>query len=197
MSPPDRNSTIFQRCDLTAARPYSRREYAGKFAWRAIGIVLFRLSLPRAFRWRAIILRWFGATIGAATLIHRTTRIYHPWLLTVGEWTNLGPDVVVYNLGPVRIGSHTVISEGAWLCNGSHDYTLPNLPLLRPTSEIGSGVWIAMQAFIGPGVNIGDNCVVGARSVVMKDLPADIVAAGNPARVLKLREMKQQPGAKQ
>jgi putative colanic acid biosynthesis acetyltransferase WcaF len=80
------------------------------------------------------------------------------------------------------------------LCAGSHDYTKANLPLLRPEIRIGSGVWVCTQAFVGPGVTIGDNTVVGACAVVMKDLPGGVLAAGNPARVVKARRMGEARG---
>src|SRR5207248_7246530 len=85
--------------------------------------------------------------------------------------------------------SHSVLSQDVYVCAGTHDPSLPLLPLLRPPIRIGSGVWIAAQAFIGPGVTIGDNSVIGARAVVVKDIPPGVVAAGNPARVLKPRPM--------
>src|SRR5204863_7653015 len=87
----------------------------------------------------------------------------------------------------VSIADHSVISQDAYLCAGTHDYTQPTLPLLRPPITIGHGVWIAAGAFIGPDVTIGDNSVVGARAVVMKDVPPGVVVAGNPARVIKQR----------
>jgi putative colanic acid biosynthesis acetyltransferase WcaF len=89
----------------------------------------------------------------------------------------------------VTIGNHSVISQDAYLCAGTHDYTQPTLPLLREPITIGHGVWIAAGAFIGPTVTVGDNCVVGARAVVMKDVPPGMVVAGNPARVIKQRQM--------
>ncbi len=113
----------------------------------------------------------------------------HPWLLTLGDHSILGDRVVVYNLGPVAIGEHTTISQDAYLCAGTHDYTQPDLPLVRSAITIGSGVWVCAGAFIGPGVTIGDNSVVGARSVVMKDVPPGVVVGGNPARVIKPRAM--------
>jgi putative colanic acid biosynthesis acetyltransferase WcaF len=64
------------------------------------------------------------------------------------------------------------------------------LPLLKPPIKVGSGVWIAREAFIGPGVTVHDNAVVGARAVVMKDVPPATVVAGNPAQVVKERAMK-------
>jgi len=96
----------------------------------------------------------------------------------------------IYNLGPVTIGDHTVISQDVYVCAGTHDYTRSNLPLLRPPIAIGSGVWICAGAFIGPGVTISDNSIVGARAVVMKDVPPGVVVAGNPAKVVKARIMQ-------
>lgn len=191
MPAPENGSPVFQRLDQTARLPYPVREYLKRRVWNVVQATVFRFSPTRAFWWRAMLLRWFGAKIGARTVIHPTVRIFHPWLLTVGQWTTLAPGVVVYNLGSIEIGDHTVISQDSWLCAGTHDYTRANLPLQRPPIRIGGGVWIAMQAFVGPGVTIGDNTVVGARAVVMKDLPAGVVVAGNPARVIKPRGMSE------
>jgi putative colanic acid biosynthesis acetyltransferase WcaF len=107
----------------------------------------------------------------------------------MGEYSVLAEDVDVYNLGPIVLGDHTVVSHRAVLCAGSHDYTKPNLPLLRPKIHIGDGVWVCTQAFIGPGVTVGDNTVVGACAVVMRDVPAGVLVAGNPANVVRPRPM--------
>lgn len=141
-----------------------------------------------------MLLRKFGATIGPNTFIEPTTKVFHPWLLTIGDWTHIAGGANLYNLGPMSIGDHSVVSQNAFLCAGTHDYTHPNLPLLRPPITIGSGVWIAAEAFVGPGVTVGDNSVVGARAVVTKDVPPGVVVAGNPARVIKQRQMN---GARQ
>ncbi len=121
--------------------------------------------------------------------VRGSTRIFHPWLFSIGRWSIISDGVTIYNLGPIRIGEHVVISQDAYLCAGTHDYTRPDLPLLRPPITIESGVWIGAGAFIGPGVTIGRNSVIGARAVVVKDVPPGVVAAGNPARVIKERAM--------
>lgn len=180
---------VFQTLDRTAAYPYTRGEYAKRFAWRVVEVLLIRPSPPRAYAWRRFWLRRFGAKVASTSRIRASTRIMHPWLLTMGRHSILGDRVRVYNLGSVTLGDHTVISQDVSLCAGTHDYTQPNLPLLRPPITIGSGVWICAEAFIGPGTFIGDNSVVGARAVVTRSVPPGVVVAGNPARILKPRPM--------
>jgi putative colanic acid biosynthesis acetyltransferase WcaF len=130
----------------------------------------------------------FGATVNPRAGIGKSTRIMHPWLLKLGA-ASVGENVTIYNLGPVSIGDETVISHDVYICAGTHDYTDPALPLLRPEIKIGNGVWICAGAFIGPGVTIGDNSIVGARAVVMRDVPPGVIVAGNPAKVLKKRPL--------
>lgn len=179
----------FQQLDRTTGYPYTTHEYIRRYLWRLVWLLLVRPSPPRAYGWRRFWLRCFGAKLAPTCRTRPNTRVFHPWLLTMGEHASLADDVNVYNLGPITIGDHTTISQGVHLCAGTHDYTRPDLPLLRPPINIGAGVWICADAFIGPGVTIGDNTVVGARAVVTRDLPPNIVAAGNPARVIKPREM--------
>ncbi|MGH7178799.1 MAG: hypothetical protein ACREJC_15580, partial [Tepidisphaeraceae bacterium] len=73
------------------------------------------------------------------------------------------------------------------LCAGSHDSTSTDYPLLRPSIAVGKDCWIAADAFVGPGVTIGDRTVVGARASVFSDLPGDVIAVGNPARPIRAR----------
>lgn len=154
---------------------------------------LFRYSFVRATRWRRFLLGVFGAKLAPHVNVRSTARVAHPWLLTLGEYSTIADDVEVYNLGPISIGDHTVVSQGAYLCAGTHDYVQPSRPLLRPPIVIGNGVWVCAQAFIGPGVTIGDNSIVGARAVVTRDVAEGVIVAGNPARVIKPRPMPSAP----
>jgi len=180
---------VFLQLNTTASFPYPASWYLRRLAWEIVRRTVFRFSLTKFNGWRRFWLRVFGATVADTSVIRPSALIRHPWLFTMGEWTCIAEEVEIYNLGPVTIGDHTVISQYAYLCNGTHDYTKPNLPLVRPECRIGSGVWVCADAFIGPGVTIGDNSIVGARAVVMKDVPEAVIVSGNPAKVVRARPM--------
>lgn len=178
-----------QRLDRAEKWPYPRHEYLRRFAWQCVWRLLVRPSPPRAYGWRNFWLRLFGATIGANSGVRPSVRVMHPWLLTLDHHAILGDHVNVYNLGPLTVGAHTVVSQHAHLCGGTHDHHLPDRPLVRSPIAIGSGVWVCADAFVGPGVTVGDHSIVGARAVVVRDVPAHTVVAGNPAKVVKHREV--------
>ena len=135
-------------------------------------------------------LRAFGATVGPGVHVYPSAIITLPWLLEVGEWSALGDSVLVYNLGSVRIGSRVTISQRAHLCAGTHDYRQASMPLERRPISIGDAAWICADAFVGPGVSVGEGAVVGARAVVVRDVEPWTVVAGNPARVVGRRSLE-------
>ncbi|MGA3180970.1 MAG: putative colanic acid biosynthesis acetyltransferase [Verrucomicrobiota bacterium] len=173
--------------------PYPLKERLARLAWVAAHAVLFR-PVPRCLNgWRCVLLRLFGAHIGKENIIHPTVEVYFPWRLHTEACCVIGDRVKLYSLGDIYLGEHTVISQHAHLCAGTHDYTLPWMPLLRPGISIGKGCWICTDAFIGPGAQVGDGAVIGARSVVFGELPPGVVCAGNPCRPIKPRIMKIPP----
>ncbi|MBU6414330.1 MAG: putative colanic acid biosynthesis acetyltransferase [Planctomycetes bacterium] len=180
---------IFQRLDTTTGFPYPLREYVRRALWEIVQGTLIRFSPRRGHGWRRFWLRRFGAKMADSAGTKASTLIKHPWLFSMGEHSMLSERVEIYNLGEVAIGSHTVLSQDAYVCAGTHDYTRPDLPLIRASISIGSGVWICAGAFIGPGVVVGDNAVIGARAVVTKSVPVGMIAAGNPAKPLRERPM--------
>jgi putative colanic acid biosynthesis acetyltransferase WcaF len=157
--------------------------------WYLVEASLFRYSPRPFYRWRSFLLRLFGANVDRTARIRSTVKIEIPWNLTVGAQTIIGDDVILYCLGPVTIGQRVTISQLAHLCAGTHDYTRPEFPLLRPPIEIGDDVWIATDVFVGPGVKIGPGVVVGARSSVFRDLPPWHVCVGTPAKPIQERQM--------
>jgi putative colanic acid biosynthesis acetyltransferase WcaF len=167
---------------------YSRSELARRVLW-ALAKPLFRFSPRVFFGWRRFLLRLFGARVGQAVHIYPSANIYYPWNLEIGDWSSIGEWALVYNLGPVRIGRQVTISQRAHLCAGTHDHRDPTLPLLKPPIVIDDQAWICADAFVGPGVTVGEGAVVGARAVVMRDVAAWAIVAGNPARVINRREL--------
>ncbi len=177
MTPPARNVS-----------PWTRRQKLGRLAWSVAQATAFRLSFHSAYRWRAWLLRQFGATLGRNVRVRRTVAIDIPWNLHLGDDVSIGDRAILYCLGPIGIGNRSFLSQGAHLCAGSHDYRSPDYPLLRPPITVGVDCWIAAEAFVGPGVTIGDRAVVAARAAVFKDVPAGTIVGGNPAKVIKARE---------
>jgi putative colanic acid biosynthesis acetyltransferase WcaF len=171
-----------------AAAKYTPREQFLR-VWWSFGKLLFRFSPRPCFGWRRLILRCFGAKVGQNVNIYPTAIIYFPWHLEIGDWSAIGEDALIYNLGPITIGQRVTISHRAHLCAGTHDFRQADMPLLKPPITIKDQAWICAQAFVGPGVTVGTGAVVGAAAVVVKDVPDWKIVAGNPAQVIKDREL--------
>lgn len=157
--------------------------------WALVQGTVFRWSFHTWHGWRRFLLRCFGARIGAAAVVRASVRIEMPWNLQLADEAVVGERVVLYCLAPVTIGRRATVSQYAHLCAGTHDYTRRSFPLVVKPIHVGEEVWIATDAFIGPGVTIGERAVVGARATVLKDVPPDVVVAGNPAIVIKPRTL--------
>ena len=165
------------------ARKWSRKELAGRVLW-AVCHSLFRWSPRLLWGWRVFLLRLFGAKIGEHVHIHPSVRIFIPWNLRIGDWSSVGFDVLIYNLGLVTIGSKVTVSQRAHLCAGSHDFRDPAMPLLKPPITIEDESWVCADAYVGPGVTVGTGTVVAARAVVVKNVLSNVIVGGNPAKII-------------
>jgi putative colanic acid biosynthesis acetyltransferase WcaF len=150
--------------------------------WWLVQAVTFPLTPHFASNIRAKILSAFGAKIGTGVLIRPTARFTYPWKVEIGDYSWIGDDVVLYSLDRIIIGEHCVISQKSYLCTGSHNIQSPSFDLTTAEITIGNGAWIASDCFVAPGVTIGSNAVVGARSMVMANLPAGKVCWGIPCK---------------
>ena len=137
--------------------------------------------------WRLFWLRVFDAKIHGTPFVHQRARIAIPWNLTLGDRACLGDRANAYSLGKIEIGSRATVAQEVYLCSGSHDFTRPELPLVTAKITVGEGAFIGARAFVMPGVEIGAGSIIGACSVVTRDVPANSIAAGNPCRVLGTR----------
>jgi len=171
--------------------PHSLRNRLARALWGIVWLALFRPTPRICHNWRRLLLRLFGAKIGRGVHVHSSARIWAPWNVQMGDHSCLGSDVDCYSVAPIVIGPHATVSQYCFLCTASHDIEQPDLPLVASPIEIGEGAWVAADAFIGPGVKVGVGGVVGARSSVFRDVAAWTVVAGNPARFLKQRILKE------
>lgn len=165
-------------------------ERALAFWWSLTWQILFRWSPPLMNWWRLWLLRRYGAHIGRGCFIAPSTRIDFPWNLTLGDHVAIAHKCIINCMGTIHIGDRTHISQYAHLCAGTHDYHRRDMRILREDIEIGQDVWIAADAFVGPGVTIGDGALLAARSSAFRELPAGMICVGEPARPTKPREAK-------
>lgn len=170
------------------ARKWTRRENFGRILWTLVQ-PLFSLSPRPLWGWRRMLLRLFGATIGQGVHVFPTVRITIPWNLKLSDNCAVGDRAILYALGPITVGARATISQGAHLCAGSHDWRKSDMPLTKPEITVGEDCWIAADAFVGPDVTIGPATILGARAVAMRNLPADVIAVGNPAQIVSTRSV--------
>jgi putative colanic acid biosynthesis acetyltransferase WcaF len=176
------------RMRLRPVPPPSHIDKLRRLLWGMVEATLYRWSPVPLHGWRRLLLRLFGAQVGAGAHPYPSARIWAPWNLKMGDRSCLGPLSICYTVGWVRLGADAVVSQGAHLCAATHDHQDPAFPLVIGDIEVGAGAWVAADAFVGPGVAIGDRAVVGARAVVVKDVEASRVVVGNPARPAGVRE---------
>lgn len=142
-------------------------------------------------KWRIFLLKLFGAKIGKESVVYHSAKIWVPYNLEMGNKSCIGPNVNCYNVGPIKIGKCVTISQGAYICTPTHDYTDKDFKLIASQIIINDYVWITTEAFIGPKVTIGEGAIIGARAAVFKDVEAWSVVGGNPAVFLKKRYINQ------
>ncbi|HXA09426.1 MAG TPA: DapH/DapD/GlmU-related protein [Chthoniobacterales bacterium] len=154
-----------------------------EFCWS-----IFCVWTPKpANPWRLFWLGVFGAKIHGTPFVHQRARIAIPWKLTLHDRACLGDRANAYSLGEIEIGARAVVAQEAYLNTGSHDFADPAMPLVVAKITIGEDAFVGARAFVMPGVTIGARAIVGACSVVTRDVPENVIAVGNPCRVLRPR----------
>ena len=129
---------------------------------------------PRGLRARAAATR-SARRSGPGVVIRHRVRVLWPWKLTVGDDCWIGEDVWLLNLEPITLGSDVCLSQGAFLCTGSHDRRSPTFEYDNGPINVGDRAWVAARALVLRGVSVGAGAVVGAHSTVVRDVPADVV----------------------
>ena len=171
---------------------FSLKNRVGRLIWNISDLLFFKYSPRHSFRYRSFILRCFGAKVEDGVHVYPRVNIWAPWNLQLGKECGIANNVILYSQGKIKIGKRAVISQGVHLVTGTHDYTHEGFPLIIKPIHIGDFAWIATEAFIHPGITIGNGCVIGARSVVTKNMPEWMVCSGHPCKPIKERIMSNQ-----
>ena len=177
--------------DLSQFDPTAFDRGASRFK-EALWVLLRCIFFTPAFPWpsclRAALLRGFGAKVGQGVVLRSRVTIWFPWRLTLGDYVWLGEEVFILNLASVAIESNVCVSQRAFLCTGSHDYTSSAFDLITKPIGVERGAWIGANAFVSPDVTVGTHAVLTAGSVATKDLQPYGIYQGNPAVLIKKRE---------
>lgn len=139
---------------------------------------------------RVFLLRLFGAKVGVDVYIKPGVRVKFPWYLSIGDHCWIGEDVWIDNLAEVSIASHVCVSQGAYLCTGNHDWSMPNMRLFSKPIRLETGCWVGARSVICPGVRIAEGAILSVGSIATKDLPSYEIHAGNPAAFVRKRVLK-------
>lgn len=158
--------------------------------WWLVQALLFHPSPQALYGWRRFLLRLFGARIGRNVIIRPSVRVTYPWKLEIGDNAWVGDRVELYTLGEIRIGADAVVSQGSYLCTGTHDPHDPSFPISGHAIVIEPEAWVAAEVFVMPGRRIGRGAVVSARSVVLEDVAEAVIVAGHPARPIGTRRRR-------
>lgn len=170
-----------------AAVSFSLHHRLFRALWAITWLLFAAWTPPPLHSWRRVLLVLFGARLAPNARIYGSARIWYPPNLEMGHNAVIGPHVEIYCQAKITLGDHAVVSQFAHLVCGTHDIDDPAFPLRTAPIRIGPHAWIAANAYVGPGVTIGEGAVLGACGVAFKDLPAWTVHAGNPARHLRDR----------
>ncbi len=158
------------------------RNFWVQMAWYYVSALLFQTHWFPCSRLKVLLLRLFGADVGKGVVIKPSVRIKFPWRLSIGNHTWIGEDVWIDNLAQVSLGSSVCLSQGSYLCTGSHNHRKPSFDLITRPISIQDGVWICARAVVLCGVTVQTGAVVCAGTIVARDIAAGTVY--NPSKAL-------------
>ena len=162
---------------------YDWRTLIYRIIWYNLGRYLFSLLPNRLFVLKNRLLQLYGAKIGKGVRVYSSALIHFPRNLELGDFVVIGRCVEIKNHKKLVVGERSTISQGARLIDSTHDFKDDNFSLHSKAICIKTNVWIAQEAFVGPGVTLDNNVVLGARSVCFKSLKEGVYV-GNPIRAI-------------
>jgi putative colanic acid biosynthesis acetyltransferase WcaF len=152
--------------------------------WYLVSAIVFESACFPCYGPKRWLLRCFGARIGRGVVIKPHVRIKYPWRLQIGDHSWIGEDAWIDNLADVSIGSSVCVSQGVYLCTGSHDRERPAFDLITRPIALSDGCWICARATVLGGVTVHDGAIVAACSLVHADVAAGAIVGGVPASAI-------------
>lgn len=172
--------------------PYSRWNKAKRLLWMITWRLLARPFPKSIFAgWKRMLLRLFGAKMSSTAIVYASAKVFMPWNLVMDDYACIADGVDCYNAAPIHIGVNATVSQRAYLCTASHDISDTHHRQIQRPINIGDRAWVCAEAYVGPGVTIGEGAVVGARGCAYKNVEPWTVVGGNPAKVIKKRIIKE------
>jgi len=169
--------------------PWSYKQRLKMLLWEYVWDIFCVWTPKPANAWRIFWLKAFGAKIYGCPFVHQRARIQIPWNLTMHDRACLGDRANAYTLGQIEIFEHATVGQEVYLSTGTHAFNKETMNLITSKITIKANAFIGARAFVLPGITIGEFAIVGACSVVTKDVEAWTVVGGNPAKFIKKREL--------
>lgn len=152
-----------------------------EFLWLVASAMLFETWLPGS-RWRKLLLQVFGARLGKGVVIKPRVRVKYPWKLSVGDYSWIGEQVWIDNLAEVKIGENACVSQGAYLCTGSHDWSLKSFDLVICPIDVEKNAWVGASCVLAPGTKLCEGSVLSLGSVAKGRLAPWMIYSGHFAK---------------
>ena len=175
----------FSPGDYDSGRPFWFRSL-----WFLINALFLQNPLNPSGKIKSLLLRCFGAKIGAGVVMKPGINIKSPWMLEIGDLCWIGEGAWLDNLVPITLGDHVCISQGAYFCTGNHDWSDPAFGYKLGEIHVESGAWIGARATLLPGVRVASHAVIAAGAILSKDALPYTIYAGNPAVEIRKRAIK-------
>lgn len=182
------------RAGLPGGDDKGGRGFLVRMVWSFVNATVFLNPVLPAYGFKARLLRLFGAEIGEGVVIKPSVNIKYPWHLSIGDHSWIGERVWLDCLSPLTIGKHVVISQGAYLCCGMHDWEDPGMGSVIAPIVVEDGAWIASFARVAGNVRVGQEAIVAMGAVVFGDCEPRGTYRGNPAQRVGRRRIRDYPG---
>lgn len=155
--------------------------------WYFTNLVFFKSSFPYPSNLKVSLLKLFGSKIGDNVILKPCINIKYPWNLKIGSDVWIGEDVWIDSLAGVTIEDNVVVSQGAYLLTGNHDYRKETFDLIIGRIILQEGSWVGAKSMVCPNVKLEPYSILAVGSVATVDLAENSIYQGNPAIFKKLR----------